>query len=336
MTARTLYSAGITGTGMSFPEKVLTNADLVKMVDTNDEWIVERTGIKERRICEPGVPASHHGTLAARQAMEMAGVEPDEIDLIVVPTVTPDMMFPSTCCVIQDNLGCKNAWGYDVVAACSGFVFALQTARAQIESGAVKKALVIGTEVMSSLVDYTDRNVCILFGDGAGAVVVERMPEGVEGIIDHIHHIDGKGGKHLYMKGGGSLNPTSHATIDAGMHNIYQEGRDVYKHAVKGMTAVTLGILEQNNLTGDDVKLFVAHQANLRIIEAVQRRVGLTDEQTAVTIDRFANTTSATIPSALHIYQEKGFLKPGDNVVLAAFGAGFTWGSTLLRWTVGL
>ncbi|MBD3222594.1 beta-ketoacyl-ACP synthase III [bacterium] len=334
MTARTLHTAGITGTGMSFPEKVLTNADLEKMVETNDEWIVERTGIKERRLCEPGVPASHHGTLAAREAMAMAGVEPEEIDLIVVPTVTPDMLFPSTACIIQKALGCTNAWGYDLSAACSAFLFALQTARAQIESGAVRKVLVIGTEVMSSIMDMTDRNTCILFGDGAGAVVVERLPEGQQGIVDHLHHVDGGGAEFLYMPAGGSLHPATAETVAQGMHYIHQEGREVYKRAVKGMTEVTIDIIERNEVPAEDVKLFVPHQANLRIIEAVQRRVGLVDEQVAVNIDRFGNTTSATIPSALHMHQTAGDLKPGDWIVLAAFGAGFTWGSTLLRWSV--
>ena len=335
MTARTLFSAGITGTGMSFPEKILSNADLEVMVETNDQWIVERTGIKERRWAEPGTPASKHGILAAQQAMAMAGVEPEEIDLIVVPSVTPDMMFPATACVIQHALGCTNAWGYDVSAACSGFVFALQTARAQIETGAVKKALVIGSEVMTSIMNMEDRNTCILFGDGAGAVVVERLAEGLEGIIDHMHHIDGRGADFLYMPAGGSLNPASHDTIDKGMHYIHQEGREVYKRAVKGMTEVTKGIIERNGVSGEQVKLFVPHQANLRIIEAVQKRVGLVDEQVALNIHRYGNTTSATIPSALHMYQEQGTLQPGDYVVLAAFGAGFTWGSTLMRWTVG-
>lgn len=336
MTARTHFTAGITGTGMSFPEKVVTNQDLEKIVDTNDEWITERTGIKERRHAEPGTPASKHGILAAQQAMAMAGVEPEEIDLIVVPTVTPDMFFPSTACVIQHALGCKNAWGYDVSAACSGFVFALQTVRAQIETGAVKKALVIGTEVMTSIMNMEDRNTCILFGDGAGAVLVEPVPAEAEGIIDHMHHIDGRGAEFLYMPAGGSLNPASHETLDKGMHYIHQEGREVYKRAVKGMTEVTNGIIERNGVSGEQVKLFVPHQANLRIIEAVQKRVGLVDEQVALNIHKFGNTTSATIPSALHIYQEEGKLQPGDYVVLAAFGAGFTWGSTLMRWTVGL
>jgi 3-oxoacyl-[acyl-carrier-protein] synthase-3 len=334
MTARTLHTAGITATGMSFPEKVLTNADLEQMVETNDQWITERTGIKERRICEPGVPASHHGIRAARQALERAGVSPQEIDLVVVPTVTPDMFFPSTACVIQEALGCHGAWGYDVSAACSGFPFALQTVRAQIETGAVQKALVIGTEVMSSIMDMTDRNTCVLFGDGAGAVLVERVEPERGGILDHIHHIDGSGARFLYMPAGGSREPATAETVAARKHFIHQEGREVFKYAVKGMAGVTDQILAAGGHDADDVKLFVPHQANLRIIEAVQKRVGLRDEQVAVTIDRFGNTTSATIPSALHIYHEQGVLQPGDLVVICAFGAGFTWGAMSLRWTV--
>ena len=333
MAARTLFTAGITGVGMSFPEKKLTNADLEKMVDTNDEWIVERTGIKERRIVEKGVGASFHGAKAAEQAMEHAGIKPEEVDLIIVPTVTPDMLFPATACIIQDMIGAKNAWGFDLEGACSGFIFALQNARAQIEAGHARRVLVIGSEIMSSITDYTDRNTCILFGDGAGAVVVERIPEERIGIIDAIHRVDGSGAKFLHQKGGGSLNPPTAETIAQKMHFIHQEGRDVYKFAVKGMAGITAEIVEKNGFTGKDVNLFVPHQANIRIIEAAQRRVGLEDSQVAITIDRFGNTTSASIPSALRVALDDGRLKEGHLVVLCAFGAGFTWGSTLLRWT---
>ncbi len=333
MAARTLYTAGITGVGMSFPEKGLTNADLEKMVETNNEWIVERTGIKERRIVEKGTPASVHGAKAAQQAMEHAGITPMDVDLIIVPTVTPDMMFPATACLIQEMIGAKNAWGFDLEGACSGFIFALQNARAQIEAGHAKRVLVIGTEVMSSIVDYTDRNTCILFGDGSGAVVVERIDEARGGIIDAINRTDGTGARFLYMKGGGSLNPSTPETISEGMHYIRQEGRDVFKFAVKGMAGITAEIVEKNGLTGADVDLFVPHQANIRIIEAAQRRVGLEDSQVCITIDRFGNTTSASIPSALRVALDEGRLKEGSLVVLCAFGAGFTWGSTLLRWT---
>ena len=333
MAARTLCTAGITGVGMSFPEKRLTNADLEKMVETNNEWIVERTGIKERRIVEKGTPASVHGAKAAQQAMEHAGITPMDVDLIIVPTVTPDMMFPATACLIQEMIGAKNAWGFDLEGACSGFIFALQNARAQIEAGHAKRVLVIGTEVMSSIVDYTDRNTCILFGDGSGAVVVERIDEARGGIIDAINRTDGTGARFLYMKGGGSLNPSTPETISEGMHYIRQEGRDVFKFAVKGMAGITAEIVEKNGLTGADVDLFVPHQANIRIIEAAQRRVGLEDSQVCITIDRFGNTTSASIPSALRVALDEGRLKEGSLVVLCAFGAGFTWGSTLLRWT---
>jgi 3-oxoacyl-[acyl-carrier-protein] synthase-3 len=333
MAARTLKTAGITGVGMSFPEKRLTNADLEKMVETNDEWIVERTGIKERRIAPKGTGSSVHGAKAAEQAMEHAGITPMDVDLIIVPTVTPDMVFPPTAGLIQEKIGAKNAWGFDLEGACSGFIFALQNARAQIEAGHAKRVLVIGTEVMSTMVDYQDRNTCILFGDGAGAVVVEEIDESRGGIIDALNRLDGSGAKHLNMAGGGSLNPSSAETVAQGMHTIYQEGRDVYKYAVKGMAGITAEIVEKNGFTGADVDLFVPHQANIRIIEAAQRRVGLEDRQVCITIDRFGNTTSASIPSALRVALDEGRLKEGSLVVLCAFGAGFTWGSTLLRWT---
>ncbi len=333
MTEKIRYTAGITGVGMNFPERELTNADLEKMVDTNDDWITERTGIKTRHIAEPGEGASVFGVKAAAQAMEQARVTPDQIDLILVPTVTPDMMFPSTACVIQEKLGCVNAWGYDISAACSGFIFGLQAARAQVETGFAKRVLVIGSEIMSSIIDYKDRNTCILFGDGAGAVVIERVAESDGGIIDAINHIDGSGGKYLYMPAGGSLNPATPETLDKGMHYVHQAGREVFKFAVKGMAGITLEILERNGFAREDVGLFVPHQANIRIIEAAQRRAGLSDEQVCVTIDRFGNTTSASIPSALRVAYEEGRLHPGDLVVACSFGAGFTWGATLLRWT---
>ena len=333
MAARTLYTAGITGVGMSFPEKKLTNADLEKMVETNDEWIVERTGIRERHIVEKGVGASHHGALAAQQAMEHAGITADQVDMLIVPTVTPDMLFPPTAAIIQNLIGATNAWGFDLEGACSGFIFALQNARAQIEAGHAERVLVIGTEIMSAITDYTDRNTCILFGDGAGAAVVERIDPARIGIIDAINRLDGVGVKHLNQKAGGSLYPPSGQTVADRMHYVYQEGRDVYKYAVKGMAGVTAEIVEKNGYTGEDVALFVPHQANIRIIEAAQRRVGLEDSQVAITIDRFGNTTSASIPSALRVATDDGRLNEGDLVVLCAFGAGFTWGSTLLRWT---
>lgn len=333
MSSRTLLTAGITGVGMDFPARRLTNADLEKMVETSESWITERTGIRERRIVEPGVGASHHGAEAARQALAHAGVTPADVDLIIVPTVTPDMMFPATACLIQEKLGATRAWGYDVSAACSGFVFALQAARGQVQTGASRCALVIGTEVMSSIVDYRDRNVCVLFGDGAGAVVVQPVPEETGGIIDGLNFIDGSGGRYLNMPGGGSLHPATHATVDADLHFIHQEGREVFKYAVKGMATITADLLARNGVATDQVALFVPHQANLRIIESVRERLGLTREQVVITIDRFGNTTSASIPSALRVACDEGRLKRGDTIVLCSFGAGFTWGATLVRWT---
>ncbi len=333
MAARTLYTAGITGVGMSYPEKRLTNADLEKIVETDDQWIVERTGIKERRICEPGTGASVHGAKAAEQAMDHAGISAEDVDLIIVPTVTPDMVFPATACIIQDMIGAKNAWGYDLESACSGFLFALQNARAQVEAGHAEKVLVIGSEVMSAIIDYEDRNTCILFGDGAGAVVVERVDAERGGIIDALNRVDGAGAKYLHQKAGGSLLPPSVQTVKDRLHFVYQEGKEVYKYAVRGMAGATAEIIERNGHTGADVALFVPHQANIRIMEAAQRRVGLEDSQVAITIDRFGNTTAASIPMALRVAYDDGRLKEGDLVVLCAFGAGFTWGATLLRWT---
>lgn len=333
MPARTLHTAGITGVGMDFPERRLTNAELETMVDTTAEWIVERTGIKERRIVAPGTPASHHGEQAARQALAHAGLTPDDIDLIVVPTVSPDMIYPATACLLQERLGATHAWGFDLSAACCGFVFALQAARAQIEAGSAQRALVVGTEVMSVIVDWNNRNNCILFGDGAGAVVIERVPPEEVGIIDSLLWVDGTGAELLKQAAGGSLHPASHETVDKGMHYLYQDGREVYKHAVKGMAKVTVDILERNGIPPQDLALMVPHQANKRIIEAAQRRAGLTPEQVMVTIDRFGNTTSASIPSALRVAVDEGRLKRGDLVVLCAFGGGFTCGANLLRWT---
>ena len=333
MAARTLYTAGITGVGMSFPERRLTNAELEKMVETDDAWIVERTGIRERRLVAPGTGASVHGAKAARQAMDHAGVTAAEIDQIIVPTVTPDMVFPATACVIAQELGATNAWGYDLEGACSGFVFALQNARAQVEAGHARRVLVIGTEVMSSIVNWEDRNSCILFGDGAGAVVVERIDAERVGIIDAINRVDGVGIPFLHQKAGGSAMRASAETVAGNLHTIHQEGRDVYKYAVKGMAGVTAEVVERNGLTGADIDLFVPHQANIRIIQAAQQRLGMPDERVMITIDRFGNTTSASIPSALRVAVDEGRLKEGDTVVLCAFGAGFTWGACLLRWT---
>jgi len=333
MAARTLHTTGITGVGISYPEKRLTNADLEKIVETDDQWIVDRTGIRERRICEPGTGASFHGAKSAEQAMEHAGITAEDVDLIIVATVTPDMVFPATAHLIQEMIGAKNAWGYDLESACSGFLFALQTARGQIAAGMAEHVLVIGSEVMSAILNYEDRNTCILFGDGAGAAVVSRIDDDRIGIMDAINRVDGSGMKYLHQKAGGSLIPASVQSVNDRLHFVHQEGRDVFKYAVKGMAGVTNEIVERNGFTSDDLALFVPHQANLRIIEAAQRRVGLPSEKVAITIDRFGNTTAASIPMALRVAYDEGRLKEGDLVVLCAFGAGFTWGSALLRWT---
>ncbi len=333
MASRTLLTAGITGVGMSYPDRVMTNHELEKLVETNDQWIVERTGIRERRIAEKGTGASVHGAKAALQALEHAGVAPADVDQIIVATVTPDMVFPATACLIQEMIGATAAWGYDLEAACSGFLFALQSARSQVQSGAAKRVLVIGSEVMSAILNWEDRNTCILFGDGAGAVLVEAVDEAKEGIFDSKLHIDGAGAKYLYQIAGGSRVPASVESVTARQHFVHQEGREVFKFAVKGMAKVTKDALERNGLTSDDVKLLVPHQANIRIIEATQRRLGMSEEQVMITIDRFGNTTAGSIPMALCVAHRDGRLKPGDLVALSAFGAGFTWGSILLRWT---
>jgi 3-oxoacyl-[acyl-carrier-protein] synthase-3 len=329
----TKINAGITGVGMYFPEKVLTNADLERMVDTDDQWIVERTGIRERHLVEPGTPASDLGAPAARQALEMAGVDPMDVGCIIVPTVTPDMIFPATSCVIQEKIGAKNAWAFDLLGACSGYVYSLALADSLIRSGSHETVLVVGAEVMSSIVDWKDRNTCILFGDGAAATVVQRLPEGVEGILAWENGADGSGRELLKMEGGGSLHPPTHQTVDAGMHYIWQDGRAVFKHAVEGMASVSERVLEKAGLSGKDVDLFIPHQANLRIMDYARKKLGLPEERLMVTIDRYGNTTSATIPSALRIAHDEGRIHAGDLLVFATFGAGFTWGACALRWT---
>jgi len=330
MPVRTAY---IKSVGRFLPERRLTNKDLEKMVNTNDEWIMTRTGIRERRILEPGLGNSHMAVRAARECLDRAGVDPMELDAIIVGTVTPDMLFPATACLVQNALGAKNAWGYDLSAGCSGFLFSLTTGAQLIESGRNQKVLVIGSDVMSSILDYEDRNTCVLFGDGAGAVLLEPCPEGGHGLIDFIHHIDGSGGPLLYMKAGGSLYPPSPETVRNKEHFVTQEGKQVFKAAVTEMANVSAEILERNGLNGDDVALFIPHQANLRIIDACANRMGIDHGKVVINIDRYANTTSGTLPLCLYdavVEQER--LKKGDYVVMSAFGAGFTWGSILLRW----
>lgn len=327
------YRAIISGVGHYVPEKILRNQDLEKMVDTTDEWIVSRTGIKERRILGEGKGSSFMGALAAKLALEDAGVYADELELIVVATVTPDMFFPSTACLIQHEIGAKNAWGVDINGACTGFIYAVAMGAQFIESGRYKKVLVVGTDKMSAITDYTDRNTCVLFGDAAGAVVLERSRQNKTGIIDYLLKSDGSGQNYLYMKGGGSLHPATHETVDKKMHYIYQDGRTVFKFAVNGMADITEEIVRKNKIRSEEIKLFIPHQANLRIIDAAAQRLKLSPDQILINIDRYGNTTAATIPLGLSEAYQDGKLKKGDIIVFAAFGAGFTWGSMLIRWS---
>ena len=323
--------AKISALGTYVPPRVLTNAELEKMVDTTNEWIMERVGIRERHIADKGVAASDLAVAAVKNLLESHPFDLQEVDLIVVGTVTPDMMYPSTACLVQHKLGIENTWGFDVSAGCSGFVYALNTGVKFVESGQYKKVLVIGSDVNSSMTDYTDRAVCIIFGDGAGAVLLEPCADG-EGVIDHVAQVEGMGGQFLFMPGGGSLNPASHSTVDQKMHYIHQDGKNVFKYAVKKMAEMTERVLERNKLTGKDIDCFIAHQANRRIITATADRLGMPLEKVIINIDRFGNTTAGTIPIAMQTAIEDGKLKKGDMLLIAAVGAGFTSGATLLRW----
>lgn len=324
----------ITSLGHYAPQRKLTNKDLEKMVDTSDEWIRTRTGIQERRILGDGKATSHMAVRAARSVLEQRHISPDEIDLILVATVTPDSVVPGTAPLVQKKLKATNCWGFDLNGGCSGFLCALTTGAQFIESGKCRKVLVIGADKMSALMNYKDRNTCVLFGDAAGAVLLEPSEDDEFGILDSILHMDGIGANYLNVKGGGSLYPPTHETVDNGMHYVFQDGKTVFKYAVTGMTEVAKQILEQNDLTGGDVKLLVPHQANRRIIDAVSDRLRLTPEQVAINIHKYGNTTAATIPMAMHEAYLDGKLKKGDRLVLAAFGAGFIWGSVLLRWVM--
>jgi 3-oxoacyl-[acyl-carrier-protein] synthase-3 len=325
-------AAKITGVAGYVPPRLLTNADLQKMVDTNDEWIRTRTGIRERHIADKGVAASHLATEAAKQLLAQTNLDPAEIDMIIVASVTPDMMFPATACLVQDRLGAKKAWGFDLSAACAGFVYALTVGAQFAASGVHKKVLVIGSDIMSSIINYEDRATCVLFGDGAGAVLVEPATSDSEGILDFMHDIDGSGGCALYMPGGGSLNPPTHETVDKKMHYVHQEGQHVFKYAVRRMADVACQLLERNGFSGRDVALVVPHQANLRIIRAMQERLGLDDSRVMVNIDRYGNTTAGTIPLCLRDALAEGRLRKGDLVLIIAVGAGYTTGGMLLRW----
>ncbi|MBP7866823.1 MAG: ketoacyl-ACP synthase III [Acidobacteria bacterium] len=319
---------------MYVPDRVLTNKDFERMVDTSNEWILERTGIHERHVVEKGQTNSDLATQAIRRLCEKRGIEPSEIDLVILPTVTPDMFFPSTACVVLDKLGVRNSWGFDLSGACSGFIFGLAVGEKFVRTGVHNKVVVVGSEVMSSIIDYTDRATCVLFGDGAGAALLEPAEEGEVGLLDILTRCDGAGGKFLYMPGGGSMNPSSHETVDKKMHYVHQEGRQVFKFAVTEMADISEKILKKNNLEADDVKLFVAHQANIRIITATAERLKLREDQYIINIERFGNTTSATIPICLFEASRDGRIRKGDWVLLTAFGAGFTWGSVLLRWEI--
>ena len=326
--------AKISALGTWTPPRLLTNADLEKMVDTSDEWITSRVGIKERHIVEPGMATSHMAVEAARRCLSERGLSPSEVEVVIVGTVTPDMLFPATACLVQDRLGAKGAWGFDLSAACSGFVYALQMGCKLVESGAQKKVLVIGADTMSSIIDYTDRATCVLFGDGAGAVLIEPAADGECGMIDFHHEIDGSGACSLFMPGGGSLHPPSHETIDKKMHYVHQDGQAVYKFAVRKMVEATETVLNRNGVTGADLGCFIAHQANKRIITGTSERLGLPPEKVIINIDRFGNTTCATIPLAMETARQEGHLKKGDLVLIASVGAGFTVGAALLRWEI--
>ncbi len=322
----------ISALGTYVPPRLLTNADLEKMVDTSDEWILARVGIRERHIVDRGTATSDLAVQAARKALAQRGIGPNDVDAIIVGTVTPDMFFPSTACVVQHKLGARGIWGFDLSAACSAFVYAVQTGAQFIATGAHKRVLVIGADVMSSIIDYTDRATCVIFGDGAGAVILEPSEDNSLGLIDFIHEIDGSGGCSLYMPGGGSLNPSTRETVDQKMHYVHQDGQQVFKFAVRKQTEACLNLLERNGLKGSDIDAFIPHQANLRIINATAERLGLRPESVVVNIDRFGNTTAGTIPLAMDTAIKEGKLKKGSLVLMASVGAGFTVGAALLRW----
>ena len=323
--------ATITATAKYLPKKTLSNYDLEKMVDTTDDWIISRTGIENRHIVDDNEATSDMGAQIANQLLEKSGKSPEDIDLILVATSTPDFPVVSTAALVQDKIGARNAWGYDIVAACTGFVYAMETGARLIESGRYKNIIVIGSDTMSSIIDYTDRNTCVIFGDGGGGVILEPTQKEV-GILDAILHIDGSGHKFLTVPAGGSSNPASKETIDNKMHYVYQDGKTVYKFAVKNMADVSKKILDNNNLQGGDIKLFIPHQANRRIIDATAKRCGLEDKQVFVNINKYGNTTAGTIPIALDEAVETNRLEEKDLLLLSAFGGGFTWGSMLIRW----
>lgn len=328
------YQAKITAVSKCLPKTIVTNFDLEKTVETSDQWIRERTGISERRFIEKGQAASDLALGAVRDLLTARQIGPEEIDLIIVATVTPDMFFPSTACIVQDKIGAKHAWGFDLSGACSGFLYALSVGAQYVSNGTYKKVVVIGSDIMTSILNFEDRSTCVLFGDGAGAVLLEPTQENEVGLIDCVLRSDGSGGQYLCMPGGGSRNPSTHETVDKRMHYVHQDGKQVFKFAIRGMAEITLEILEKNNFKISDVDLYVPHQANIRIIDAAVERLGLDRSKVSININRYANTTAGTIPICLAEAHEEGRLRRGDLVLLASFGAGFTWGSVLLRWTL--
>ena len=327
---QTPFRANITGAGKYLPTTVLTNHDLEKIVDTSDEWIQARTGIRERRKVKNGEATVSMSTYAVLDLMKRYNLSADEIDTIIVATITPDKILPCSAALIQQNINASNAWGYDLSAACSGFLFALESGAALIESKRSKKVIVIGADTMSTILDYEDRNTCILFGDGAGAVLLEASDK--YGIIDSELRIDGTGGDYLRLDGGGSLHPTSHETVTKKLHYVFQDGKTVFKYAVKGMFDAAYKITQRNRLSGEDIDLFIPHQANKRIIDATAKKLGLNNSQVMVNIDKYANTTAATVPICISDAAENNLLNLGDNVIISTFGAGFTWGATYLKW----
>ena len=322
----------ISALGTYVPPRLLTNADLEKMVETTDKWIMERTGIRERHIVEKGVATSDLAVEAAKKALAERGIQASDLEALVVGTVTPDMFFPSTACLVQHKLGAAGLWGFDLSAACSAFVYALQAGAQFVATGSHQRVMVIGADVMSSIIDYTDRATCVIFGDGAGAVILEPAGDDSLGLIDFLHEVDGSGGCALYMPGGGSLNPSTCETVQQKMHYVHQEGGAVFKYAVRKMAEVCEKILERNGFKGSDVDVFIPHQANLRIITATADRLTLKPESVIINIDRYGNTTAATIPLAMETARQEGKLNKGSLVLLASVGAGFTVGATLLRW----
>ena len=326
--------AKISALGTYVPPRLLTNADLEKMVDTTNDWIMSRVGIRERHIVEKGVATSDLAVEAAKKALANRGFAPTDIEALIVGTVTPDMLFPSTACLVQHKLGAKGAWGFDISAACSAFLYSLQTGAQFIASGVHKRVLVIGADVMSSVIDYTDRATCVIFGDGAGAAILEPAEDDSMGLIDFIHEVDGSGGCYLYMPGGGSLHPSSHETVDKRMHYVHQDGQQVFKFAVRKQTEVCEKLLARNGLKGSDIDAFIPHQANKRIITSTADRLGMDPERVIINIDKYGNTSAGTIPLAMETAIEQGKLKKGDLVLLAAVGAGFTVGAALLRWEI--